>query len=54
MIAERVYTFTVEGSLLTDVRGALPVAVLSTRRQGERTIGLGTHERRAVDPDGAR
>ena len=30
MIAERVEPFTVEGSLLTDVAGTIPVAVLAT------------------------
>jgi predicted thioesterase len=56
---ERTETFIVEGRLLTDVRGTLPVPVLATPamiamiehvevRHGERTIGVGTHERRVV------
>jgi fluoroacetyl-CoA thioesterase len=76
---ERTEEFTAEGRLLTDVRGTLPVKVLSTPgmiammercasvlswenlddgrklrfdvdvRDGERTIGVGTHERRVID-----
>jgi hypothetical protein len=73
---ERTEEFTAEGRLLTDVRGTLPVKVLSTPfedstctvtatlrevvddrklrfdvevREGERTIGVGTHERRVIE-----
>jgi fluoroacetyl-CoA thioesterase len=72
---ERTEEFTAEDRLLTDVRGTLPVKVLSTPgmiammercaseagrklrfdvevRDGERTIGVGTHERRVIDRAG--
>ena len=80
---ERTEEFTAEDRLLTDVRGTLPVKVLSTPgmiammercasvlswenldeckatvgfdvevRDGKRTIGVGTHERRVIDRAG--
>jgi predicted thioesterase len=57
---ERTDEFTAEDRLLTDVAGALGVKVLDGRklryavevREGERTIGVGTHERRVVDRAG--
>jgi predicted thioesterase len=55
------HEFVAERFLLTDVRGTLPRRVLSTPamigtmevRDGERTIGVGTHERRGVGGAGA-
>ncbi len=54
--ASRTDEFTVEGQLLTDVGGTLGAAVLDGRklhfdvevREGERTIGVGTHQRRVI------
>jgi predicted thioesterase len=59
---ERTAEFTVADWLLTDVGGTLGVKVLSTPgmiammercavevREGDRTIGVGTHERRVID-----
>jgi len=43
---ERRHELTVEGPLLTEGGGTIPVEVLST--PGDRTIGAGTHERRGV------
>jgi predicted thioesterase len=57
MSLERTEEFTAEGRLLTDVRGTLPVKVLSTpgmiammeRCASVLSIGIGTHERRVID-----
>jgi len=59
---ERRDEFTVEGRLITSVDGTIGASVLSTPgmigiklrfdvevTEGERTIGVGTHERRVVD-----
>jgi len=50
-LAERTEPFTVADGLLTDVGGTLLARVLSTPvevREGDRVLGLGTHERRAI------
>jgi predicted thioesterase len=54
---ERTAEFTAEDRLLTDVRGTPPEAVRKLRfdvevHEGERTIGVGTHERRVIDRAG--